>query len=232
MTTPAKRILVVDDQEENLYLLRVLLSSHGYEVLEARSGEQAMERLRETACDLVLLDVMMPGMDGYEVCRNIRQEEPLSHLPVILLTAKRDVDSKVQGLDVGASDYITKPFDRQEVLARIRSLLSIEALKQKLVEAERLAAIGQLAVTLNHEINSPLAAISGNAELLARQLKDAPGDVRDKLDTIHQQAMRISEILAKVRRLRQATPTPYLEDTQMIDLNASKASGGDRDPTG
>jgi DNA-binding response OmpR family regulator len=219
MNQERKVILVVDDQQENLYLLKVLLTSHGYEVVEAQSGPEALERLDEQHCNLILLDIMMPGMDGYEVCRRIRSGGNHSQVPIILLTAKRDVESKVRGLDVGANDYLTKPFDRQEILARIRSLLTIEELRGKLVQVERLAAIGQIAVTLNHEINNPLAAIAGNAELLAHLLKDAPQQARDKLRVIQEQCRRSKQILAKASELKAATPKTYIQDTQMIDLD-------------
>jgi len=217
-----KRILVVDDQEENVYLLRVLLASQDYDVLEARDGRQALEILEREACDLVLLDVMMPGIDGYQVCKRIRAGEKTSQIPVILLTAKRDVDSKVRGLDIGANDYVTKPFERKEILARIRSLLTIDELKKRLVEAEQMAAIGKMIVTLNHEINNPLAAVMGNAELLALTLKDASGDVRKKLQVIQEQAGRVKEILSKVGELKRLTPKKYILDTEMIDLQASQ----------
>jgi len=213
---------VVDDQEENVYLLRVLLSSQDYEVIEAHSGEEALERLEEQPCDLVLLDVVMPGMDGYEVCQTIRDRENLRHIPVILLTAKRDVESKVRGLDIGASDYITKPFEREEVMARIRSLLTIEGLREKLVKAERLAAIGELIVTLNHEINTPLSVISGNAELLAGRMKNAPEEVQEKIRAIREECRHIAEILLKVRKLKQAAPKTYIQDTRMIDIDFSE----------
>jgi two-component system, sensor histidine kinase and response regulator len=216
-----RKILVVDDQEENIYLLRVLLKSQDYEVLEAKTGEEALELLHsEGGCDLILLDVMMPGMDGYEVCRQIREDEKLSRIPVILLTAKRDVESKVRGLDLGANDYVTKPFDRREILARIRSLLTIEDLKKKLVAAERIGAIGEMVVTLNHEINNPLAAIAGNAELLGMMLKESSDEVKEKLKVIQTQSMRIKEILTKVRQLKQISSKTYVKETQMIDLNS------------
>ncbi len=179
-------------------------------------------------CNLVLLDIMMPGMDGYEVCQKIRSDERIRDLPIILLTAKKDIESKVRGLDIGANDYVTKPFDRQEILARIRSLLTIEELKGKLVSAERLAAVGSMVVTLNHEINNPLAAIAGNAELLEMTLKDAPEDVREKLRVIQDQCMRIKDILIRIRNLKEANPKAYLQNTDMIDLEVeSDEDGGD-----
>jgi len=228
MDKDRKRILIVDDQQDNLYLLRVLLTSHGYEVLEAQDGQEALDQLRQNRCNLVLLDIMMPGMDGYEVCQQIRSDERIRDLPIILLTAKKDVESKVRGLDIGANDYVTKPFDRQEILARIRSLLTIEDLKRKLVSAERLAAVGSMVVTLNHEINNPLAAIAGNAELLEMTLKDAPRDVREKLRVIQDQCMRIKDILIRIRNLKEANPKAYLQDTDMIDLDVeSEAEGGE-----
>lgn len=113
-------ILVVDDEPQYLWTIRVNLEARGYVVLEAGDGETALELAAIEAPDLVLLDIRMPGMDGYEVCRSLRE---FSTVPIIMLTAMaQDVD-KVRGLDIGADDYITKPFSSDELLARVRAVL-------------------------------------------------------------------------------------------------------------
>lgn len=117
------RILVVDDEIYIVHILDFSLGMEGYEVLTALDGEQALERLKNDKPDLIVLDIMMPKVDGYEVCRTIKSSPETQHIPVILLSAKgRNVDQKM-GFDVGADDYITKPFSPRKLVERINALL-------------------------------------------------------------------------------------------------------------
>jgi adenylate cyclase len=118
-------ILVVDDVERNVRLLEAVLVSHGYHVVSARSGQEALERVAGAAPDLVLLDIQMPGMDGYEVCRRLREEPATGFLPVVMVTSS-DTEVRVNAIEVGADDFITKPFNQHELLARVRSLIRIK----------------------------------------------------------------------------------------------------------
>ena len=117
-----KRILVVEDEPDITHFLKRGLAYKGFEVVVARDGRQALHVLHTHAPDLVLLDIMLPDMDGYEVCQRLRSEGKET-LPVLMLTAKDDISDKIIGLDSGADDYITKPFDFEELLARIRASL-------------------------------------------------------------------------------------------------------------
>ena len=121
----AARILVVDDVPENVRLLDAVLSSHGYGILQANDGRTALELAATANPDLVLLDVRMPEVDGYEVCRRLRESDATAVLPVIMLTAS-DGEEKTKAIEAGADDFIPKPFDRAELLTRIRSLLRIK----------------------------------------------------------------------------------------------------------
>jgi putative two-component system response regulator len=126
MSAKAK-ILVVDDQTQNNDLLEAFLIPQGYNVVKAASGEEALEKLAGDKIDLVLLDVMMPGMDGFEVTRRIREDKKIRLLPLILVTALRESEDRVKGIEAGCDDFISKPVDKTELLARIHSLLKIKA---------------------------------------------------------------------------------------------------------
>ena len=117
---PKKRILIIEDEKQIARFLELELNHEGYEVRLAADGRAGLQYLRENICELVLLDIMLPEINGFEVCRRVRQ---FSNLPVIMLTARDEVTSKVMGLDCGADDYITKPFAIEELLARIRVVL-------------------------------------------------------------------------------------------------------------
>ncbi len=127
-----RRILVVDDVATNLRLVQGHLCREGYQVLLAKSGEEALRTIEAEQPDLILLDVIMPGLDGFETCRRIRENRTTRHIPVILVTSLTDLDHKVQGQKVGADDFVTKPFDRDELLIRVRSMLRIKALHDRL----------------------------------------------------------------------------------------------------
>ena len=120
----AETILVIDDDLDSLKLIGLLLQRQGYEVAAAPSGSEGLEMARSETPDLILLDIMMPTMDGYEVCRRLRSDPQLTHIPVIMFTAKTRVDDKVAGFEAGADDYLTKPTHPAELASRIRTLLT------------------------------------------------------------------------------------------------------------
>ena len=135
------RILVVDDTPPNVKLLEDLLGFHGYEVDAAASGEEALAMMDERAPDLVLLDILMPGLSGYDVCRAIRSNPHLQMLPVVMVTALEDREERVKGIEAGADDFLSKPVNPPELLARVRSLLRIRRLYDTVQrQAEQLAA--------------------------------------------------------------------------------------------
>src|SRR5262245_9443162 len=127
MRDPA-RILVVDDIADNVEILRMRLSSLGYEVMVAEDGEQALAKVREQLPDLILLDIMMPKVDGLEVLKRLKADATLPFIPVILVTAKVDPKDVVGGLDAGGDDYLGKPVEHGALVARVRAMLRIKAL--------------------------------------------------------------------------------------------------------
>ncbi|HZK78218.1 MAG TPA: response regulator, partial [Gemmatimonadaceae bacterium] len=132
-----KKILVVDDHEDNVEVLRARLESRGYEVEGAMNGQEALDTVARWFPDLILLDVMMPDMDGLEVVRRLKADESLPFIPVIMQTALDSTERMVAGLEAGADDYVTKPINFAELEARVRSLLRIKRLQQDLAEREK-----------------------------------------------------------------------------------------------
>ena len=155
-------ILIVDDIPNNLKVLFDILNNSGFKVSIAKSGESALEKAQETLPNLILLDVMMPGMDGFETCRNLKNNPKTKDIPVIFMTALSETVEKVKGLHLGAVDYITKPIEHEEVLARINVHLELRRMQLKLVQEEKMSSLGQLVAGIAHEINNPVNFISGN----------------------------------------------------------------------
>jgi two-component system cell cycle response regulator len=136
------RILIVDDHEDNVEVIRARLEARGYRIESAADGEEALERVRQSPPDLILLDVMMPRIDGMEVARRIKADESLPFIPIIMQTALDTVQHKVEGLDAGADDYVTKPINFAELEARVKSMLRIKMLQVELTRAnENLARV-------------------------------------------------------------------------------------------
>ena len=126
------KILAVDDEERNLRLLEALLEPRGYQISQAKDGDEALEQVHREPPDLVLLDVMMPKTDGFEVCRQMKQNPASANIPVIFITSRTDTDSIVEGFESGGIDYITKPFNKAELLARITTHIALKRSQENL----------------------------------------------------------------------------------------------------
>ncbi len=178
-------ILVVDDTPDSLRLLVGILSEQGYKVRAAPNGKLALSAAQKMPPDLILLDINMPEMNGYEVCQRFKADPRTAHIPIIFLSAWSDVFDKVQAFSVGGVDYITKPFQIEEAIVRIKTHLTICSLQSKLqqknehltqtlsqlkstqnqlIQAEKMAALGKLVAHVAHEINTPLGAIRSSTE--------------------------------------------------------------------
>jgi len=181
MTLPAERrgatLLIVDDKPQNLRLISDFLAEQGFELMLTRSGAQALEKIELSMPDLVLLDVTMPKMDGFEVCRRLKHNARTAALPVIFMTALDDTAHKVEGFRLGAVDYITKPIQREELLARIQHHLQLHTLQKELLSksedlAQKNAELEAYAHTIAHSLKTPLAAASRFLEILHKFKSD------------------------------------------------------------
>jgi signal transduction histidine kinase len=183
-------ILIVDDNPTNLSVLSQALKAAGYKVRMAVDGEDALDKVSLAHPELILLDVQMPKIDGFETCRRLQANPETAGIPVIFMTALTDTDNKVKGLSLGAVDYLTKPFEQQEVLARVRvhwrlkqltdSLeqqvtersQSLQQAQIQLVQQEKFSALGQLIAGIGHELNNPLGCIASNLPAATQYLAD------------------------------------------------------------
>lgn len=191
------RVLIVDDNPTNLKVLSESIKREGWMVLVSTDGESAIAQAEYAQPDLILLDVMMPGIDGFETCKRLKENAKLQEIPVIFMTALSDTVDKIKGLELGAVDYITKPFQTEEVLARARVHLELRAMTQKLeelveertaklkqalenlkqsqvqmVQSEKMSALGQLVAGIAHEINNPVTFIDGNLRYAQEYIGD------------------------------------------------------------
>ncbi len=194
-------ILLVDDTEANLRVLGALLRAEGWAVAAATRGEQALELIAVRPPDLVLLDVMMPEMDGFEVCRRLRASAATRDLPVLFITALTDEDSIVQGFAVGGQDYIAKPFRQAELVARVRTHLALRATARR---AEQQAAdLTQLNADkdrffsiIAHDLRSPLAGLLGLSEAMAANLKEfSPAEADDAMTEMAKSTRNLYQLL-------------------------------------
>jgi len=226
-------VLIAEDNPDMRSLLALLVGRE-YRVRAARNGREALEALRDRMPDLVLSDVMMPELSGVELCRTIKGDPELKAVPVVLVTSKAEREMKIEGLELGADDYVTKPFHPRELMARVRSLVRVRALQQELqmrnraleralselkqaevqlVQSERLAAVGELAAGIAHEVNNPV-----NFALNAvRALATTTGELRDiaaraaELDS--RDPVRLASQLEAFRKLRDKVGADDLADT-------------------
>lgn len=180
MNSPSPRVLCVDDEPKNLRLLKAVLEPRGYDVLLAASGLEALKKIKTEQVDICLLDIMMPGINGYEVCRQIKSDDLYRNIPIVLITSYTSAEHRILGIEAGAEDFISKPFDRFEVLARIKMLLAVKSLNDQLNAAReyadrtlQMAMVSRIKsdfmANMSHELLTPLNVVIGFSTVLNKQ---------------------------------------------------------------
>lgn len=187
----SETILIVDDTPANLGVLVETLGAAGYQLMVAEDGEEALAQTAQTLPDLILLDVMMPGLDGFETCRRLKERAETRDVPVLFMTALTETTDKVRAFTVGAVDYLTKPIEHEEALARVRTHLTLRRLQREL--AMQLAQREQFIRIASHDLRHPLGMILLSGELAGRT-KAAP-ELAGHLEEIHDAARQMRLIL-------------------------------------
>jgi two-component system sensor histidine kinase/response regulator len=194
------KILIVDDEIVNRELLKEILNARGFETEEAEDGIQALQKVQESPPDVILLDIMMPRMDGFEVCQKIKSDIVTAPIPVIIMTSLTDRKARLKGIDAGANDFLTKPIDTRDVVLRVRNAAlskrlydQVQAQYKKLKELEELR--DNLVHMLIHDMKSPLFSILGNLEILKTRAVDNTEKEIRYINTAYEQASVLFEMI-------------------------------------
>ncbi|MDF3058863.1 MAG: response regulator receiver sensor signal transduction histidine kinase [Rariglobus sp.] len=227
---PVPKILVVDDQPINVQLLKRKLEKEGIEILTAYNGQEALDQVARVKPDLILLDVMMPDMDGIEVCQRLQSDEASRHIPIIFVTARTSKEGKLEGLGVGAVDYITKPLDLDETLARVQTQLRFVQinremldLQRRLVEARRAATIGAVTQGVAHNLNNLLGVVLGYLDLIKSHY-DKPEQVKKNAQSVENAVQRIVSIIRQLSSLvvKSRLPLVRCKLNEVIDSSIAR----------
>ena len=214
-----KKVLVIDDLPENVYMLQDRLEHEGYEVLTAYDGKSGIAKAKSELPDLILLDVMMPDINGLEVCKTLVDFEETSNIPIILVTAKTGAEDTKEGLDAGAYDYIKKPFNKIELLARVKSALKLSEANKVLLDIEKRNTFFATVVTANHKIKQPLTLLSLSSAAVKRELKKEEIDkeaILSKVKYIDVAVKEITDVLDQLNTIKEPILSDYTQNIKMI----------------
>lgn len=223
-----KKILVIDDLPENIFILQDRLAQEGYEVITAYGGNDGMEKAYSTLPDLILLDVMMPDMSGLDVCKTLVNDEKTKHIPIILVTAKAGAEDTKEGLESGAFDYIKKPFNRVELMARVKSALKLSEANQQLLEVEKRTTFIATIVTANHKIKQPLTLLSLSSAAIKKELEKEEftrESILSRVKYIDAAIKDISDVLNKLNSITKPELSDYAKDVKMIKVDSNELEG-------
>lgn len=216
-----KKILVIDDLPENVFMLQDRLEHEGYEVLTAYDGYSGIQKAQAELPDLILLDIMMPDINGIEVCKTLVQDTNTSDIPIILVTAKTGAEDTKDGLDAGAFDYIKKPFNKIELLARVRSALKVSEASKLLLEAGRKSTFFATVVTANHKIKQPLTLLTLSSAAIKRELKKddiSKEALLNRIKYIDIAVKDITNVLEQLNSIKDPVLSDYTKNIKMIKV--------------
>jgi len=214
------KILVVEDEKDTLFILNKLLTKNDYMVITATNGQEALEHLDGETPDVIIADWTMPVMDGLELCNIVKKDEKFKLIYFIILTARASLKDRVTGLDVGADDFLVKPVQNQELLARIRSGIRIHNLQNELKGIEHNKALVEMACTIGHKINNPLSSLMMAIRNIEDELQSLNAkSLDDDFKVISQSIERIKALATDLAHLKNPELVEYTKDSKMIKLN-------------
>lgn len=216
-----KKILVIDDLPENVFMLQDKLEHEGYEVLTAYDGFTGIEKAKSALPDLILLDVMMPDITGFEVCHILVNDPLTKDIPIILVTAKSGAEDTKEGLEAGAFDYIKKPFNRIELLARVNSALKLSEAHKLLLEAEKRDTYLATIVTANHKIKQPLTLLSLSSAAIKRELNQdniSSESILKRVRYIDIAIKEINDVLNQLNAIKNPVISNYTSNIKMVKV--------------
>lgn len=211
-------IYVVEDNDVSREMLVARLSKCNYQAEPIESGESCLEQLAQQQPDLILLDIVMPTMSGLEVLTEIRRTRSLYHLPVIIVTGKVDSEDVIDGLTIGANDYVAKPITFPVLEARIRTQLAVKHSIENLLDAERQRVMIESLGAVCHHLSQPMTSIMGNLGLLGESLASEDVVTRGKVKDILEWTEEVQSLLHQLQVLREYRSTPYLSDSEILDI--------------
>jgi len=216
------KILIIDDLRENVFMLQNRLEKENYEIISANDGETGIEKAKKELPDLILLDIMMPGKNGLQVCKELIEEEKTKDIPIIMVTAKVTADDIKIGLEAGAFDYIKKPFNKTELMARVKTALKYAKARKTALDLEKRNMFTATVVTANHKIRQPLTLLNLTAAAIKRELeKDEISKevVLKKINFLEIAVKEINEVLKQLQNIKDPVFSEYANDIQMIDVD-------------
>ena len=214
------KILVVEDEKDTLFILDKLLTKNDYQVFTAVNGKEALDLMENLVPEVIIADWTMPVMDGLELCNIVKKNEILKHIYFIILTARASLKDRVAGLDIGADDFLVKPVQNQELLARIRSGIRIHNLQNELRSVEHNKAIVEMACTIGHKINNPLSSLLVSIKNIEDDLKlDKLNKFDEDLTVINQSIERIRVLVNDLTHLENPEMINYTSGNKMVKLD-------------
>ena len=213
------KILVVEDEEDTRYILDRLLTKNNYEVKTAVNGEEALQSLTDFIPKVIIADWTMPRIDGIELCNIIKKNDNYKSIYYILLTARASLKDRITGLDIGADEFLVKPVENQELLARIRSGVRIFNLQSELTKIEHNKAVIEMATTIGHQINNPLGSLIMALKTLESGIDVSKKDgLKEDFFLINESIERIKKFVEALTNLQNPETVEYVKDSKMIKI--------------
>jgi sigma-B regulation protein RsbU (phosphoserine phosphatase) len=211
------QILVVEDEKDTRFILEKLLARNNYEVAMAVNGEEAIEILKTFSPKVILADWTMPVLDGIALCNILKSDERYKTIFYIILTARSSLKDRVMGLDIGADDFLVKPIENQELLARIRSGIRIFNLQNELRNIEHNKAMIEMACTIGHKINNPLSSLTLSIQAIESDLNPADAaKISEDIKIMKESTERISKFVQELIHLQNPQLVNYIDNNRML----------------